>query len=113
MYNTFGERLKAALKSANKSQRNLAANIGVTPAVVTQWVQGTHKPKHENVKAVASYLQVDPSWLMGYDMPEETASPVIIDPLEVELITVFRALTIRQKTTLLTEAYKMSDGNKE
>ena len=113
MNNTFSERLKAALKSANKSQRNLAANIGVTPAVVTQWVKGTHKPKHENVMMIASFLQVDPSWLMGYDLPDETPNPVIIDPLEIELITVFRDLTIRQKTMLLTEAYKMSDGNKE
>ena len=113
MDNTFAERLKTALDDAKKSQRDLALHIGVTPTVVTHWIQGTHKPKHANVKAVASYLQIDPSWLMGYDAEEETANPVVIDPLEKELIEVFRTLTIRQKATLLTEAYKMSDGNKD
>ena len=113
MDNTFAERLRASLEDANKSQRDLALHIGVTPAVVTHWVSGAHKPKHKYIKSIASYLQVDPSWLMCYDAPDEEIVPVSSDPLEKELIEVFRTLTIRQKTTLLTEAYKMSDGNKD
>ena len=110
MSTTYAQRLKESVRKAGKTQHELAAHLQVTDAVVSQWIGGSRKPNLERTHEIASFLHVDPIWLAGLN---EVDNPVATDAMEQEILTVFRTLTIRQKTTLLTEAYKMSDGNKD
>lgn len=70
---TFGQRLKAVREARNKSQTDLARDIGVSqPSILSMESGKTEKTKH--LLALAKALEVDPEWLqLG-----EGAEPMIL-----------------------------------
>lgn len=63
---TVGERIRAARKAAGLTQRKLAAEAGVTAAVVSQWETGLVKAvTAKHLHAAAITLDVDINWLLN------------------------------------------------
>lgn len=56
----FGRNLKAALKQAGLSQRQLAEDdrIGVDPSAVSKWINGEDMPAEERFPAICAVLGV-------------------------------------------------------
>ena len=72
------ERLKEAMKIVNMKQTDLARATGLHKGCISNYVLGRYEPKSNIISTLAEALNVDPVWLMGYDVPmkrKEKASP--------------------------------------
>lgn len=62
---TTGQRIKAARKKAEMTQKALAEKISVTASMVGQWENDLRNPKIETLIRIANALDVDVSYLLG------------------------------------------------
>lgn len=76
------ERLKEAMQIANMKQTDLARATGLGKGGISNYVLGRYEPKSNIISILAEALDVDPVWLMGYDVPMERKKP---SPDKVEL----------------------------
>ncbi|MER9495295.1 helix-turn-helix domain-containing protein [Mesorhizobium sp. M0320] len=73
----FKERLKDARKLRGLNQAELAAKAGLPAASVSHFESGPRKPSFDNLKALASALNVTTDYLLGRsDTPEASAETV-------------------------------------
>ena len=63
-------RIKDARKKAGKTQKWLADSIKVSQTAVALWENGSRQPTAEIIEQIANVLNVSPSYLMGWDIPE-------------------------------------------
>ena len=90
MLSTTGERIRQARKAANMTQRELAEKIGVQFSAVHKYETGMIvNLKRETISALASVLNVRPSWLMCID-DEEGPITVQITDEESRLLQLYR-----------------------
>lgn len=90
-------RLQQALDFNNMKAIDLAERLHISRSTVSQWLSGKTKPKRDRLVEIAEILSVDPSWLMGLDVPMKKT--VEVDYLahkitndEYTLIEMFRKL---------------------
>lgn len=65
MNNKFSERLSEFLREEKISQRQFAANIGVTAACVSYWRSGKKQPTAENLYLIAKVYNLSVDFLLG------------------------------------------------
>lgn len=63
------KRLSIALTNANMKPQELANCAKVNKASISQYINGSHKPSNLSAGKIANVLQVNPLWLMGFDVP--------------------------------------------
>jgi len=66
---SFKDRLNNALDSKNKKPADLARETKLPQALISQYKAGTAIPRREKLALIASYLQVNPAWLLGFNVP--------------------------------------------
>lgn len=69
------KRLQQALYANNMKAQELSDRSGVAKASISQYINGSHKPSNMSAGKMASILNVDPLWLMGFDVPMKRVSP--------------------------------------
>jgi|GEM_PF-265348 len=69
MKDDFSNRLKLALASRNMSSVELARKVGISEARISQYKKGVHIARPDAVLKIATALDIDEAWLMGYDVP--------------------------------------------
>ncbi len=67
----FKERLEQALKIRRMKPVELHRLTGISESTISQYRSGYAEPKKEKLTAIASALNVDPTWLMGLDVEME------------------------------------------
>lgn len=75
---TFSARLEKALDIRQIKPVDLARATGISESTISQYRSGYAKPKEKKLVLLANALQVDPSWLMGMDVPiypQQTLGP--------------------------------------
>ena len=65
------ERLAKALSDARIGQRELAKKANIKESSISHYINGRHSPSKESAEAIAKVLDVNPAWLMGFDVPKE------------------------------------------
>ena len=65
------KRLRHALAMANMKPQELADKSGVNKASISQYVNGSHSPSNISSGKMGEVLNVNPLWLMGFDVPME------------------------------------------
>lgn len=68
---SFDRRFKTALSIRGIKPVDLAKQMGISEATISQYRSGYAKPKEPRLVAIANILGVDPAWLMGLDVPME------------------------------------------
>lgn len=69
---TFGNRIKEALKQKGKTQRDLAEGLGTSHSLISEYVSGKKEPGIQNARRIAEYLNVDLTWLItGYTYDQQ------------------------------------------
>lgn len=63
-------RLKEAMEEAHIAQRELADKAQINEGSVSQYIHGTYKPGNINAGKMGEVLNVNPMWLMGFDVPK-------------------------------------------
>lgn len=80
---SFGGAIRDALDRIGKSQSWLAGEVGVYPAAVTHWVQGSSLPKGDQMVRLPHILGVSGHWLLTGDGPMLPAQDLDATKLEV------------------------------
>ena len=76
-------RLAEALSIRRMKQADLCNKTGIPKSAMSQYISGAFEPKQDRLTIIAQALDVDPVWLMGYDVPMEREKE--ISPAKVEL----------------------------
>ena len=67
MNETFGDRLRLAMKLRNKKASDVVLNCGINKGNLSEYLSGKRqKPRLEMVETIANYLQVSPAYLLGF-----------------------------------------------
>lgn len=64
-------RIKKALSIRNMSQAELCRKTKIATSAMSEYVKGLYDPKQDKIYIMAQALNVDPVWLMGFDVPME------------------------------------------
>ena len=66
---SFKDRLEQALQYREMIPADLVKKTGISESTISQYRSGYSKPKDKRLVMIANVLRVDPSWLMGLDVP--------------------------------------------
>ena len=69
------KRLSLALANANMIPQELSNASGVNKASISQYLNGSHSPSNISSGKMAKVLNVNPLWLMGFDVPMIEITP--------------------------------------
>ena len=64
-------RLRKALSVRNMTQTELCEKAKISKSSLSEYLKGLYEPKQDKVFILSQALNVDPVWLMGYDVPME------------------------------------------
>lgn len=67
----FKERFLEALRIRDISQAEVARLTGINRSSISQYANGEFVPKQDKTDLIARALNLNPVWLMGYDVPME------------------------------------------
>ena len=62
------KRIQLALSNANIKPQELADRSGIGKASISQYVNGSHAPGNVSAERIGKILDVNPLWLMGFDV---------------------------------------------
>lgn len=68
---TIANRIRTALDIRNMKQADLVEKTKIGKSSISTYLSGAYEPKQKNIYRIASALDVDESWLMGFDVPME------------------------------------------
>jgi len=68
---SFANRLSKALSIRNMRPIDLANKSGINKAIISQYLSGRYKAKQDNIYLLSEALNINESWLMGFDVPME------------------------------------------
>lgn len=114
---SFRNRLEEAMRLRGKRAIDIVNATGISESAMSQYRKGMIEPKREKLMALAEYLRVDPTWLMGLDVPMETTVhyDYIFDttPEETNILELYRQAdpeTQEMIKKFLAYAEKMKEG---
>lgn len=70
-------RIQKALSLRNMKQSELCEKTKIPKSAISHYISGSFEPKQDRLFIIAKALNVDPVWLMGFDVPIE---PTQSDP---------------------------------
>lgn len=69
MEDTFADRLKRILKIRNMKQVELCEKTKLSSGLINKYIKGKALAKQDKLTILAEALEVNPVWLMGYNVP--------------------------------------------
>lgn len=63
------QRLQSLLEANQMRAQELSEKTGVAKASISQYINGTHKPSNVSAGKIAEVLDVNPLYIMGFDVP--------------------------------------------
>ena len=105
LVSNFNDRFKEAF--GGRSVTEFANEIGVSKQAISAYLNGVRKPKKIVAEAIACQLNVSPAWLLGYDVPKESAlaslsnSTTDVNPQAEEFLHKFMKLSKDDQDTIL------------
>ena len=81
-------RIRKALSVRNMTQTELCEKAKISKSTLSEYLKGLYEPKQDKVFILSQALNVDPVWLMGYDVPMEKKEESKINkgsPTELQL----------------------------
>ncbi len=82
---TTAIRLKRALEIRGLKQIELSEKTGIGRSAISQYLSGKVTPKQDKIYLIATALKVSPGWLMGVDVPMESADEYYDNPETAEM----------------------------
>lgn len=98
----FAKNLTAYLERFNKSQREMADIVGVSPSTFNDWANGRKYPRIDKIEFLANYFGIKKSDLIE-DSEENNNSPseVVLTEGEKLLLDLFRQIPEEQQKVFL------------
>ena len=76
-------RLAKALAIRGMKQHELCEKTKIPKSAISQYLSGLFEPKQDRLYIIAQALDVDPVWLMGFDVPMEKEKEKSPDELQL------------------------------
>lgn len=70
---TFAQRLREAMHLRRLNQTDLHDLTGIGKSSISTYLKGEYKAKQDKVDLLATVLDVNPAWLMGYDVSMDSS----------------------------------------
>lgn len=61
----FADRLKKAMEYRQKTITDISENCGLSKGLISNYLNGKFNAKQKNIKIIADYLEISPSYLLG------------------------------------------------
>lgn len=91
IFENVGKRLKQAREMSHITLEEAGKKVDVHKSTVLRWENGeTEKIKLPIIEILANYYNVNPVWLMGYDVPMNNNTTNINDNKKFYLCPVYR-----------------------
>ena len=114
---TLPERLRVALNKREMKQIELARLTKIDSGTINNYLAGKYEPKQDKLGIIADALNVDPVWLMGYDVPMErekdTPEKIQLSEGEEMLLEMFRQIPQEQQRVFLEMGRVYADSLKK
>ena len=99
-------RLKKALSIRNMTQVELCQKTKIPKSALSEYIKGLYEPKQDRLLILSEALNVDPVWLMGFDIPMEKEHKKIssgesLTEGEKTVLELFRAIPEDQQPVVL------------
>lgn len=100
-------RLKMALSIRNMTQAELCQKTKIPKSALSEYIKGLYDPKQDRLLILSEALNVDPVWLMGFDVPMEKEDKKIspdeegLTEGEKQVLELFRAIPEDQQPVVL------------
>lgn len=82
-YELTAKRLKRALDMCSMKPQELSEKSGVSKSSISQYINGSHTPSNISSGKMSAVLDVNPLWLMGFDVSMNPSSPNV-DPSQIK-----------------------------
>lgn len=103
------KRLSLALSNANMSQQELSVKANIGKSSISQYMNGSHAPSNLSAGKIAKVLNVNPVWLMGFDVPMTESEAAEEGKYIVNFIELYSKLNENeQKETIKYMEYLLS-----
>lgn len=66
---TIANRIRLALDMRGMKQSELVEKTKIGKSSISTYLSGSYEPKQKNIYKIATALDVDEAWLMGFDVP--------------------------------------------
>ncbi len=77
--NEIKDRLKTALTRRGMNAKELSEKTKIPKSSISQYMSGYAKPKNERIYLISKALDINPAWLLGYDVPMESKAILLCD----------------------------------
>ena len=111
-------RIKKALAIRKMTQSELCRRTKIATSAMSEYIKGLYDPKQDKVYIMAQALDVDPVWLMGFDVPMESEhkkssphEPTLTEGEKV-MLELFRQIPEDQQPMVLAMIRAALSGNK-
>lgn len=109
-YEITSKRLQDAINNAGINQQQLSDMSEVSKASISQYINGKNTPSSISAVKLSKVLNVNPEWLMGFDVPARTV-PAYVPEIQ-QFIGILQNLEKEQINYLLQTARLLEYQNK-
>lgn len=102
-------RLKNLIEQTGKTQKDIAADLGISQQRFNFYVNGKREPDNEMLTIFANYFHVTTDYLLGIDAKNGPATQSGSEPAnnfteeDIQLLEALKALSPRDKSALLAQ----------
>lgn len=72
-------RIKQLISELNISQTEFCKKTGLAKSALSNYMNGDRQPRQDQIDKIAAAYNVNPAWLMGYDVPKDISNNKQID----------------------------------
>lgn len=77
----FGNRLTQLMEEYNETTYSMAERFSLSSPTISRYMSGQMAAKVTTIQLMASYFQVNPIWLMGFDVPKHEKVSITSTPI--------------------------------
>lgn len=77
----FGNRLTQLMEEYNETTYSMAERFSLSSPTISRYMSGQMAAKVTTIQLMASYFQVNPIWLMGFDVPKQEKVSITSTPI--------------------------------
>lgn len=111
----FSERLKELMIDNNETTYSIGELLNLSATTISRYRDGKMSPKITTIYSIANHFNVNPVWLMGYDVEKNlnlTDDKVDLSTEEKILIEKFKKLDSEDKVKVIDYTDLLSSQNK-
>lgn len=105
----FPTRLRQIMNERGLSQAELSKLTKITASSISDWLNYKYEAKQDKVDIIATALNISPSWLLGYDVPQVNYKTIksTLTQSEQRLLNNYNSTTDKGKKRIMTTSEEM------